>query len=692
MKLHLRSLSVASVLLTIGIGLGPHAAQAQNRDKFGINDDSGISPDTAPVSGHWSAPEWGSGAYAKAYEAGFGWSRYAFYWNNLNPSSGTYDFTSSDFEVNNALSNGLQIYADIMWAPNWAVQNTPGYQPFNCGSTTFDPSPSGCGSNTMPDTTAFRAFVTQAVSRYGNSIRYWGFWNEPNYLVFWHSLYNPANPGDGTYFNQNLQNVVDNILIPGYEAAKAANPNVQVVGPDIDDPNGLQIILQRDAQYKAQTGHHFFDVISFHQYPPSRDATLPPVGSPPAPGSMWDLLDRYQSVVQTYRDGRPVWVTESDAYLATVDQLYKGIEQRTWIDKFFYYGYKTGYCKDSPGATICGWGWALAGRSAAQSSGHWLTDVNLVDLADVPFDAFYKVQGVIAPRIFTTQTPASFLSATPGYEVATQFSASVNGTVKALRFYRPPGETGNNTLRLWTNTGTQLASATWVDNGTSGWKQVAIGGGVRLAAGTLYRVSVNTNSVQSKTSGGFSSAITNGPLTAYQGYWGQPMGSLPVNASSSNYFADVVFEPGTEIFTSQTPATFASAVPGYEVATQFSSTVNGTIKGLRFYRAPGETGDNILHLWSDSGSLLASGRFVDNGSHPSGWQEVAIGGVAVTAGTLYRVSVNTNTMQSKTTCGLSPVVTNGPMTALQGFWGTTLGSMPTTASCSNYFVDPLLSW
>jgi hypothetical protein len=673
MRHHLRIFGAAAALLTILLAGSP-TVQAQNRDKWGINDDSGFTTDIAPVAGHWHSPAWGAGAYAKAYEAGFGWSRYGFFWNNLNPSSGTYDFTSSDFEVNAILSKGVQVYAGIMWAPNFAVQNTDGYIPWNCGSTTFIPGNSGCGER-MPNTGYFQTFVQQAVSRYPR-IRYWGFWNEPNYLVFWHSAYNTANPGDGSRFEANLGNLVDNILIPGYEAAKLANPNVQIVGPEIDHPLGLQYILQRDAQYKAQTGHHFFDVISFHQYPPGGDATLAPAAA------MWGLLDQYQSIVQAYRDGRPVWVTESNAHLATVDQLFKGIEQRTWIDKFFYYGFKSGHCQNTGEAPICGWGWSMGPTQ----------DTELIDAADFPLASFYKVQSVIAPRIFTTQTPASAIAASPGYEVATQFSPAVNGTVKALRFYRPSGETGNNTLRLWTNTGTLLASATWVDNGTSGWKEVAIGGGARLAAGTLYRVSVNTNSVQSKTTGGFSSAIVNGPLTASQGYWGQPMGSMPTNASTSNYFADVVFEPGTEIFTSQTPALFSSAVPGYEVATQFSSSVNGTVKGLRFYRAPGETGDNILRLWSNTGTLLASGRFADNGSNASGWQEVAIGGVPITAGTLYRVSVNTNTMQSKTNCGLSPAITNGPLTAVQGFWGTTLGSMPANASCSNYFVDPLLSW
>jgi hypothetical protein len=694
MRHHLRILGAAAALLTI-ILAGPRTAQAQNRDKWGINDDSGITTNTAPVTGYWGPPEWGPGAYAKASEAGFGWSRYGFYWNNLNPSSGTYDFSSSDFEVNAILSKGLQVYAGIMWAPNWAVQGTPGYCTWYCGSTSFEPggtTNNNCPASTqpgingcdqrMPDKTAFQTFVRQAVTRYGNRIRYWGFWNEPNYLVFWHSVYNPADLTDDTYFYQNLQNLVDNILIPGYEAAKAVNPNVQIVGPEIDHALGLQYILQQDALYFQRTGHHFFDVISFHQYPPNGDATLPPPGTPPAQGTMWDLLDRYQSIVQTYRDGRPVWVTESNASLATLDQLFKGFEQRTWIDKFFYYGFRSGHCKDRNEATICGWGWSMGP----------VDDVNLIDVADFPLDAFYKVQSVIAPRIFTTQTPATVGNAAPGYEVATQFSAAVNGTVKALRFYRASGETGNNTVRLWTDTGTQLAAATFVDDGTSGWKSVPVGGGVALAAGTRYRVSFNTNTAQAKTNCGLGSGIVNGPLTAWQGFWGQPMGSMPTNGSCSNFFADVVFEPGTEIFTNQVPATFGNASPGYEVGTQLSSSVNGTIKALRFYRAPGETGDNILRLWTDSGTLLASGRFVDNGSGASGWQEVAIGGVPITAGTRYRVSVNTNTMQSKTNCGLGSGLTNGPLTAWQGLWGQPVGSMPANGSCSNFFVDALLSW
>jgi hypothetical protein len=404
--------SATFALLALGLAV-PRAALAQNRDKWGVSDDSGIAPSEP------SQAQWGSTAYARAREAGFGWSRYWLYWNNLNPSSGTYDFSSSDAEINAILANGLQVYGDIMWAPNWAVQGTPGYFPWNCMNPTtiaFVPTNAGCDPR-RPDTTAFRTFVSQAVSHYGNRIRYWGFWNEPNYLIFWHSAYDPNDLSNAAYYNQNLQDLVDYVLIPGYEAAKQANPNVQIVGPEIDDPTGLQIILARDAQYFQQTGHHFLDVISFHQYPPNGDVT-----------QEWAALDRYNAPggpLALYRAGRPVWVSETGTHWG--DQLFSGFDQRPWVDRVFFHGYKSGHCLNTSEDPICQNWWAQGSTGDA-----------LLDRMDVRLDQFYRIQSVIAPRLFTSQVPASFAGASPGYEVATQWSSSVNGTVKALRFYRAP--------------------------------------------------------------------------------------------------------------------------------------------------------------------------------------------------------------------------------------------------------------
>lgn len=155
-----------------------------------------------------------------------------------------------------------------------------------------------------------------------------------------------------------------------------------------------------------------------------------------------------------------------------------------------------------------------------------------------------------------TMTPAQTVDATGGWEVATRFKASVPGCITAISFYRAQGETGNNIIKLWTNSGTRLYTdtlfATWSSPG--GWRTVDLaptaGVGppidvrVCISANTYYRVSVNTNTKQAKTYGYFlnNGPIVRGPLTADNSYYGQPTGSMPTTSSSSIYFIGVTFE------------------------------------------------------------------------------------------------------------------------------------------------------
>ncbi|HZF14005.1 MAG TPA: hypothetical protein VFE33_34865 [Thermoanaerobaculia bacterium] len=362
-------LAAVWALLLLGT-IALHSTEARNRDRWGVSDDSGINP-AAP-----GAPQWGAGAYARAAEAGFGWARYWLYWNRLNPSPERFDFSFADAEIGSIEGSGLQVYANLMWAPDWAVQGTPGYRPWSCMDATahppkFVPTNPGC-DNRRPDTEAWKSFVRQTVRHYGRRIRYWGFWNEPDYPYFWHS-----NTADSS---QNLQDLVTYVLIPGAEAAREANPEVRIVGPEVDNPTALRIVLERDDQYFHQTGRHFLDVISFHYYPLNEVV-----------GDEWNRLDRYNAPggpLERYRAGRPVWVTETRAHLATVDRLFAGFLARDWIDRVFYHGFKTGRCKDPAENPICQKDWARGTPD----------DTGLIDLMDVPLDAFARVQSVIAPR------------------------------------------------------------------------------------------------------------------------------------------------------------------------------------------------------------------------------------------------------------------------------------------------------
>lgn len=179
--------------------------------------------------------------------------------------------------------------------------------------------------------------------------------------------------------------------------------------------------------------------------------------------------------------------------------------------------------------------------------------VGVADVGDNPVLPSGPLHDFTSPpywyTIFTSQTPASTLDATPGWEVGTRFYTSVEGCVIGFRFYRASGETGSNQVKLWTNSGTLLRSRTVASSGT-GWKELYLyhplaDHRVCIAANTYYRVSVNTNTAQVKTFGAFDNGpITNGPLTATQGYYGQPTGSMPGTVSNSNFFVDVIFQEG----------------------------------------------------------------------------------------------------------------------------------------------------
>lgn len=144
-------------------------------------------------------------------------------------------------------------------------------------------------------------------------------------------------------------------------------------------------------------------------------------------------------------------------------------------------------------------------------------------------------------RIFKSQSPAENAPHPPGqdYTVGTQFSSNRDGYITELGFHRASGETGTNTLRLWTDGGQELAEET-ASCGSSGWCWVDISP-VQITAGTRYRVTVHVNTRQSKTYCGIGSGITNDPLTAHSGYWIEG-DAFPTNGSCSNFFVDVRFD------------------------------------------------------------------------------------------------------------------------------------------------------
>ncbi|MET4329771.1 VCBS repeat-containing protein [Bradyrhizobium sp. i1.15.2] len=176
----------------------------------------------------------------------------------------------------------------------------------------------------------------------------------------------------------------------------------------------------------------------------------------------------------------------------------------------------------------------------------------------------------------TNDTPSVTNSGdTSSVEVGVKFSASVNGTLTGLRFYKGSLNTGTHVAHLWTATGTLLGTATFSGETASGWQQVSFSSPIAITAGTTYVASYHTNGNYSDTQSYFTTSITNGQLSAPatgNGIYSYGTGTVfPTNIfKSSNYFVDVVFNGSSS---TNAPPT---AVADTGDATEKGGLANGT--------------------------------------------------------------------------------------------------------------------
>ena len=149
--------------------------------------------------------------------------------------------------------------------------------------------------------------------------------------------------------------------------------------------------------------------------------------------------------------------------------------------------------------------------------------------------------------------------------------------------------------------------------------------------------------------------------------------------------------------TSETPTTAADPdTSSVEVGVKFSSSVDGFITGIRFYKSTTNTGTHIGSLWNSSGNLQAQATFTNETA--SGWQQVNFASpVAIRANTIYVASYHAPNGRYSVNEGYfaSTSVTNGPLYALRdGESGGNgvyrygpVGFPSSTYHSSNYWVD-----
>ena len=158
--------------------------------------------------------------------------------------------------------------------------------------------------------------------------------------------------------------------------------------------------------------------------------------------------------------------------------------------------------------------------------------------------------------VLTTQVPALADASDGGvsYELGMKFQSAVAGSITAVRHWKSPSETGSHVGRIWTATGTLLATVTFSNETASGWQQQALTTALSIQPNTTYVVSVNVNSYFPDTYDELATPIVNGNLSSVadgnngvHGAAGSP-GTFPTNSyRNSNYYRDIVFTTGPTI-------------------------------------------------------------------------------------------------------------------------------------------------
>lgn len=97
-------------------------------------------------------------------ELGITFVRMDFYWQDIEPDKGRFNFTKYDYIVELLAKNQIRILAILDYSTDWT-------------SSAWNRPP-----DNLDD---FANFAKETVSRYKNRIKYWEIWNEPDSNFYW---------------------------------------------------------------------------------------------------------------------------------------------------------------------------------------------------------------------------------------------------------------------------------------------------------------------------------------------------------------------------------------------------------------------------------------------------------------------------------------------------------------------------
>ncbi|MCA2410341.1 N,N-dimethylformamidase beta subunit family domain-containing protein [Rhizobium leguminosarum] len=226
-----------------------------------------------------------------------------------------------------------------------------------------------------------------------------------------------------------------------------------------------------------------------------------------------------------------------------------------------------------------------------------------------------------------------------------------------------------------------------VDSGETLTYAATAADGTALPAWLAFNATTRTFSGTPTTSGTYGVRVT-----------ATDLGGLAAN-ETFNITATVAPATYSLFNASSTPAqTNLNDGQQLEVGVKFQSNVVGDITAIKFYRSANDNGQNVVDLWTTTGTRLTTATFTNTTA--SGWQTVNFTTpVTIAANTTYIASYHTTGAYVATDGFFTNGVSNGPLSALSSaaaggngvyaYGGSaTTGLFPTnTYDSANYYAD-----
>jgi hypothetical protein len=226
------------------------------------------------------------------------------------------------------------------------------------------------------------------------------------------------------------------------------------------------------------------------------------------------------------------------------------------------------------------------------------------------FGSSALAQDTLWPSTAVPGTPD--MGADSALNMGVRFQSSEAGTISGIRFWKDVNNTGTHVGTLYTDTGTQLAQATFSGESASGWQQVNFTP-VSISANTTYVAAYHENnghwsrSVNYFYTSGYSNPPLSSPESGTNGeYNGCELYSSSAafpgagNGYNANFWVDVVFNPSSGSAPGAPTNLQGNAVSTSQINLTWTAST-GSPTGYYVYRNGTQVGSPSTNSYSDTG-------------------------------------------------------------------------------------------